>query len=67
MVIHPKYGSEFGFPWQWLLELCKYNIQIEVISGIHEDNREVIEKELKKKKRRKHFISLYSISSTQRD
>ena len=46
MVIHPNYGSEFGFPWQWLLELCKKNVQIEVISGIHEDNREVLRQQM---------------------
>jgi glycosyltransferase involved in cell wall biosynthesis len=50
MVIHPNYGSEFGFPWFWLLELSKQNLIIEVISGVHEDNIQVIEKLLKKKK-----------------
>lgn len=51
MIIHPLYGSEFGFPWQWLLCLAEYkHIQIEVISGIHEDNVEVIEAYLREHK-----------------
>lgn len=48
MIIHPYYGSEFGFPWQWLLCLAENkHLKIEVISGIHEDNVEVIESYLK--------------------
>ncbi|MEM6698048.1 MAG: glycosyltransferase [Bacteroidota bacterium] len=50
MVVHPNYGSEFGFPWFWIINLARYNFQIDVITCVHEDNQAVIEELLVQKR-----------------
>ena len=43
MCVHPEHGSEFGFAWNWIIELSKRDLKITVITGIHADSKEKIE------------------------
>jgi len=42
MSVHPKHGSEFGFAWNWILEISKRYEYVHVHTSIHQDNQDDI-------------------------